>query len=93
VECDDDSGVSSVSSVSSVLEGLRAGRVAITAERDGPILLRHDGGFVAFGADGLLLADPDGPYRRVAGDVARVPGRPGYHRLVTPLGATVALTA
>ena len=87
VESDDDSGVSGV------LEGLRAGRVSITAERDGPILLRHDGGFVAIGADGLLLADPDGPYRRVAGDVARVPGRPGYHRLVTPLGATVALTA
>jgi hypothetical protein len=87
VECDDDSGVSGV------LQGLRAGRVAITAERDGPILLRHDGGFVAIGADGLLAADPDGPYRRIAGDVTRLPGRPGYHRLVTPLGATVALTA
>ncbi len=87
VECDDDSGVSGV------LEGLRAGRVAITASRNGPILVRHDGGFAAIGADGLLLADPDGPYRRIVGDVARLPGRPGYHRLVTPLGATVALTA
>ena len=87
VECDEDSGVSGV------LDGLRAGRVAITAERNGPILVRHDGGFIAIGADGLLVADPEGPYRRVAGDVARLPGRPGYHRLVTPLGATVALTA
>jgi len=87
VECDDDSGVSGL------LEGLRAGRVAITAERDGPILVRHDGGFAAIGADGLLLADPEGPYRRISGDVARLPSRPGYHRLVTPLGATVALTA
>src|SRR3984957_2112427 len=87
VECDD------VSGVSGVLEGLQAGRGAITAERDGPILLRHDGGFVAVGADGLLLTDPDGPYRRIAGDVTRLPDRPGYHRLVTPLGATVALTA
>ena len=87
VECDDASGVSGV------LEGLRAGRVAITASRDGPILLRHDGGLAAIGADGLLAADPDGPYRRIVGDVARLPGRPGYHRLVTPLGATVALTA
>jgi hypothetical protein len=86
VECDEDSGVSGV------LEGLRAGRVAITASRNGPILVRHDDGFVAVGADGLLLADPDGPYRRVSGDVARLGGRPGYHRLVTPLGATVALT-
>ena len=87
VECDDDSGVPGV------LEGLGARRVAITASRNGPILLRHDGGFAAIGADGLLLADPDGPYRRIVGDVARVPGRPGYHRLVTPMGATVALTA
>jgi PHP domain len=86
VECDEDSGVSGV------LEGLRAGRVAITASRNGPILARHDDGFVAVGADGLLLADPQGPYRRVVGDVARLAGRPGYHRLVTPLGATVALT-
>ena len=67
--------------------------MAITASRNGPILLRHDGGFVAIGADGLLLADPDGPYRRIVGDGRAGPGRPGYHRLVTPLGATVALTA
>ena len=69
-----------------VLEGLRAGRVAITASRNGPILLRHDGGFAAIGADGLLLADPEGPYRRIVGDVAQVPGRPGYHRLRHPAG-------
>jgi hypothetical protein len=86
VECDEGSGVSGV------LEGLQAGRVAITASRNGPILVRHDDGFVAVGADGLLLADPHGPYRRVVGDIARLGGRPGYHRLVTPMGATVALT-
>jgi hypothetical protein len=92
VECDDDSGVDGV------LRGLRAGRVAISASRNGPVLLRHDGGFAAVGADGLLLAGPEGPYRRVAGDVAYLPGRPGepgrpgYHRLITPSGATVALT-
>jgi hypothetical protein len=87
VECDEGSGVPGV------LEGLQAGRVAITASRNGPILVRHDDGFVAVGADGLLLADPVGPYRRVVGEVARLAGRAGYHRLVTPLGATVALTA
>jgi hypothetical protein len=79
-------------SAAAILEALRAGRVAITASRDGPVLLRQDGELVAQGADGLLVADPDGPYRRVRGDRQRLPGRPGYHRLVTPAGATVALT-
>jgi hypothetical protein len=85
VECEDPG-------VAGVLGGLRAGRVAISASRNGPVLVRHDDGFAAVGADGLLLAGPEGPYRRVSGDVTYLPGRPGYHRLVTPSGATVALT-
>ena len=79
-------------STGAILEGLRAGRVAISAERDGPVLLRHDGGFVAAGAAGLVLAGPDGPCRRVRGDLARLPAEPGFHRLLTPAGTTVALT-
>ena len=75
-----------------ILDGLRAGRVAVSAERDGPVLLRHDGELVAVDADGLALAGPDGPYRRVRGDRARLPGAPGFHRLVSPAGATLALT-
>lgn len=75
-----------------IIEALRAGRVAISAERDGPVLLRTQGEFVAVGADGLVLAGPDGPYRRVRADMATMPGAPGYHRLLTPAGATVALT-
>src|SRR5580700_4675684 len=51
-----------------VLDGLRAGRVAISAERDGPVLLRHDGELVAVQADGTVLAGPGGPYARVRGD-------------------------
>jgi hypothetical protein len=78
-------------STEAILDGLRAGRVAITAERDGPVLLRHEGELVAVGADGLTLAGPDGPYRRVRGDLARLPGAPGFHRLLTPAGATLAL--
>jgi hypothetical protein len=77
--------------VDAILDALRAGRVAISATRDGPVLLRVEGDLVAVGADGLLLADPGGPYRRIVGDTVRLPGRDGYHRLITPAGATVAL--
>jgi hypothetical protein len=75
-----------------VLDGLRAGRVAISATRDGPALLRHDGELVAIDADGLTLAGVDGPYARVSGSHARFPGNPGHHRLLDPEGATCALT-
>ena len=79
------------SSVDAILGALTAGRVAIAASREGPVLLRHDGCLVAVGAEGLLLAGPEGPYRRVRGDLERLPDRTGYHRLLTPSGATVAL--
>jgi hypothetical protein len=79
-------------SVSGVLEGLRSGHVAISASRDGAVLLRDGESLVAVGADGLVLADSSGPCCRVVGDLVRLPGAPGYHRLLTPSGATVALT-
>ena len=47
-----------------VLDGLRAGLVAISAGRDGPVLLRHDGDLVAVDADGLTLAGPRRAGRR-----------------------------
>jgi hypothetical protein len=75
-----------------VLDGLRAGRVAISAERDGPVLLRHDGGLLAVGADGTTLAGPRGPCARVRGDLAALPGSAGPHRLLDAEGATLALT-
>jgi hypothetical protein len=74
-----------------VLDGLRAGRVAISAERDGPVLLRHDGELVAVGADGTTLAGPHGPCARVRGDLARLGNAAGAHRLLNPAGATLAL--
>jgi PHP domain-containing protein len=75
-----------------ILGAVGAGRVAISAGRDGPVLLRHEDCLIAADADGLVLAGPDGPCHRVRGDLARLPGNPGYHRLLTPAGATVALT-
>jgi PHP domain len=75
-----------------VLDGLRAGRVAISAERDGPVLLRHDDVLVAVDADGLTLAGPQGPCARVRGDRATLPGHPGPHRLLDPAGAALALS-
>jgi PHP domain len=76
---------------SDVLDGLRAGRVAISAERDGPVLLRHDGELVAVDAAGMTLAGPQGPCARVRGDPARLTGRAGPHRLLDADGATLAL--
>jgi hypothetical protein len=75
-----------------VLDGLRAGRTAISARRDGPVLLRVDGELVAAGADGTILVGPDGPRARVRGPLARLGGGAGYHRLTDAAGATLALT-
>ena len=80
------------SSSEAVLDGLRAGRVAISAGPDGPVLLRHEGDLVAIDADGLTLAGPCGPRARIRGELARFPGEPGYHRLLDAEDATVALT-
>jgi hypothetical protein len=76
-----------------LLDGLRAGRTAISATRDGPVLVRVDGELVAAGADRTILVGPDGPRALVRGALARFPGAPGYHRLTDASGATLALTA
>ncbi len=74
-----------------MLAGLAAGRAAISAGRDGPVLLRVDGELVACGADGASwpgrTARAEGPRRP-----ARFAGASGYHRLTDPAGATLALT-
>jgi hypothetical protein len=90
-------GGSAIVDSAAILSAVRAGRVAISATRDGPVLLRADGGsdgdLVAVGADGLIVAGPEGPYLRVSGDAATLPGKPGYHRLLDARGATLALVA
>ena len=84
-ECEDDSP-------GAVLDALRAGRVAISAGRDGPVLLRGEAGLVAAGADGTILTGPDGPRARVSGELATFPAAAGCHRLCDTEGATLALT-
>jgi hypothetical protein len=86
VECDGDGP-------DDVLDGLRAGRSAISATRDGPVLLRMDGEFIAVDAEGATMAGPDGPFALVRSPVATFPAGDGFHRLLDPTGATLALTA
>jgi hypothetical protein len=74
-----------------VLEGLRAGRVAITARPDGPILLRLADELVAVEAEGTTLAGPTGPRARVTATRQAFPALPGHHRLTDDTGATLAL--
>ncbi|HEX5495527.1 MAG TPA: CehA/McbA family metallohydrolase [Mycobacteriales bacterium] len=78
-------------SVEGVLDGLRAGRTAVSADRDGPVLLPVAGELVVLGGDGLLLAGPDGRRAPVRGDRARFSARPGPHLVTDHDGAVLAL--
>ena len=75
-----------------VLDALRSGRSAISARRAGPVLLRMDGELVAVGAEGATLAGPSGPCALVRSPLAAFPAADGFHRLLDPTGATLALT-
>jgi PHP domain len=76
-----------------VLAAMADGRTAVSAGRDGPLLLRVGGELVASDADGAILVGPDGPSARVRGPLARFPASAGCHRLTDPTGATLALTS
>lgn len=75
-----------------VLDGLRAGRTALSASIDAPALLRVDDELVAVDADGTLVVDMEGRRRPVRGELARFPAAPGPHRLETPMAAVVAVS-
>jgi hypothetical protein len=64
-----------------VLAALRAGRVAVSTSRTGPLLLRVGTDLVALAADGLVLTDPYGRRRPVTTDPATFPATPGPHWL------------
>lgn len=76
-----------------VLGALAAGRVALAAGPQGPVLLPHDGALVAVDAQGTNHVDGGG--RRTPIDAARVRivDTTGPHRLVARDGAVVALVA
>jgi hypothetical protein len=77
---------------SAILDAIRAGRTAISAGRDGPVLLRIGDELVASEADELILAGPDGPKARIRGRLAKFPAAEGCHRITDLSGATIALT-
>src|SRR5690606_28338076 len=64
-----------------VLDGLRAGRTAISAGLDAPVLLRVDGDLVAVDADGALVLDADGTRRPVRGQRCTLQPSQGGHVL------------
>jgi len=75
-----------------VLGGLRARRVAISADRDGPLLLRIGDELVALDADGSLLTGPDNRRRVVRGARVAFPAEPGPHWLEDHETAVLAIS-
>ena len=83
VACEDDD----------VLGALGARRVAISAGRDGPLLLRLGDELVALDADGALLTGPDNHRRVVRGDRATFPAAAGPHWLEDDQTAVLAISS
>ncbi|GAA4227959.1 hypothetical protein GCM10022254_16940 [Actinomadura meridiana] len=77
---------------SHVLDGIAAGRTAVSAGRDAPGLLRVDDELIAVDADGTVLIRPDGRRTAIRGDRVRIPAdAPGMHRLETHENEVIAL--
>jgi hypothetical protein len=76
-----------------VLSGISAGRIAISAGRDAPLLLRVGDEIVVHGGDGTYLVDSDGERRVVFGDRRSFRAKPGPHRLEFSDNSVIALAA
>jgi len=79
-------------SVAGILDGLRAGRTAISADPRAPVLLRLADRLVAVDADGALLVDPTGRRRPVHGDRAEFAGGAGPSWLEDGRAQILAIT-
>ncbi|GGP04471.1 CehA/McbA family metallohydrolase [Nonomuraea glycinis] len=77
----------------SVLDAVSAGRTAISAGPDAPLLLRLGDELLALDADGLILVRPDGARQVIRGDRVLLPADPGRHRLETYENEVMALCA
>jgi hypothetical protein len=67
--------------------------VSISADRDGPLLLRLGDELVALGADGAVLTGPDRHRRLVLGERMAFPAGPGPHWLEDHGSAVLAISA
>jgi hypothetical protein len=80
--------------VAMVLDGLRAGRVAVGESPTGPALVRTESGeFVALGADGALLTGFSGRRQVVRGERVSFPAGPGPHWLEDHRAQVLAVAA
>lgn len=77
--------------VDAALDGLRAGRTAVSAGRLGPVLLRMGDELVAMDAQGALLADPTGRRQLVRSAREAFAAGPGPHWLEDGRTAVLAL--
>ncbi|GII82038.1 hypothetical protein Ssi03_00280 [Sphaerisporangium siamense] len=78
------------SSAGAVVAAVRAGRTAVSAGPDGPLLLRHGDEFLILDAAGLVLWGPD-LRTLIRDDRVHLPAHPGPHRLETPRNEVMAL--
>ncbi|MGR6319484.1 CehA/McbA family metallohydrolase [Micromonospora soli] len=74
-----------------VRDALAAGRTAVSAGPDAPLLLRLGDELLALGADGALLGYPDGRHRVVHGDRCLLPAADGLHVLESHRMEVIAL--
>ncbi|MEO3780557.1 CehA/McbA family metallohydrolase [Micromonospora sp. B11E3] len=74
-----------------VRDALAAGRTAVSAGPDAPLLLRLGDELLALDADGALLGYPDGRHRVVRGDRCLLPAADGLHVLESHRMEVIAL--